>query len=101
VALDRAKDIAYMILSGDKSDNLNKSDLETLFADPYFSSQVEVKKTNSGLLVEAHHLLKREYMTTGTHKNHDNIYDGFHRRFLGNLKKLLSLFDVTKEMTQR
>ena len=68
---------------------LNDNDIFKLFKDPYFKNEVLVSGTKSGIKVKS-----IRGFSTSTHRKHAKDYDGYHRNFLKDLKKVLESFSL-------
>ena len=90
-----SQQIAHAILSGN-SDQITKSDVMTLFKDPYFLGQVIVQSTKSGFKVLSHHREKKVHMNAGAHNKHglEKFTGNIHPKTLGKISEILRLFDV-------
>jgi len=90
-----SQEIASGILSGN-SDPITKSDVMSLFKDPYFLGQVIVESTKSGFKVLSHHREKKVHMNAGAHNKHglEKYTGNIHPKTLGRISEILRLFDV-------
>ncbi|MBX9804601.1 MAG: sel1 repeat family protein [Alphaproteobacteria bacterium] len=84
-------DTSFRILDKIKDKSVDHSDLERLFSDPFFMSQIQIFKTKSGFYISAVNRITKRNGTCGTHRNHGQTFDGFDRKFLGNLWKMLDV----------
>ncbi len=68
---------------------LNDRDIKKLFKDPCFKNEVLVSKTKSGMKVKS-----IKGISAGTHRKHTKDYDGLHRNFLKDLRRVLESFSL-------
>jgi len=87
IPTDRNRDTVERIKNFDAK--LSYQDISELFKDPYFKNEVRVSKTKSGIQVKS-----IKGISAGTHRNHTKKYDGYHRNFLKDLKKVLESFSL-------
>jgi TPR repeat protein len=84
---DTNRDIVERIKNLDAK--LNDNDIFSLFKDPYFKNEVLVSGTKNGIKVKS-----IRGFSTSTHRKHTKDYDGYHRNFLKDLKKVLESFSL-------
>lgn len=86
--------VDILLDNGIKHKRIDYTQLKSLFEDPFFDYQVEIKKTKSGCIIKAKNLKTGEHVEASTHKKHNKTYDGLNPFFARDLVKILEIFGL-------